>query len=236
MWPNANKRETGSLRLWRLEIRPLGQQPNLQSLISISLFCFLLVACQSIPPIIKIGLVGPFEGRQRQIGYDVIYSARLAVREINEAGGIAGYRVALVALDDGGDTELAQATAESLILDPAVVLVLGHWLTETTAVAAPIYAAADIPFIAMNQVPFAAYDPVQLPADFQAAYEAVTPFDEVAGEYAGTTYDAFQLVWLALARGAENGRLTRQSVMNSLNGLEYEGMTGQVYWTGSSNR
>ena len=234
MWPSVNKWGAGLLRFWRVGI--YCSASCLQSLVPLSLLVLSLAACSNVPPVIKIGLVGPFEGRQRQIGYDVIYSARLAVREINEAGGIADYRVALVALDDGGDTNFAQATAESLTLDPAVVLVLGHWLTETTAVAAPIYAAADIPFIAMNQEPFAAYDPVQLPAGFQAAYKAVTPFDEVAGEHAGATYDAFQLVWLALERGAENGHLTRQSVMNSLNGLKYEGMTGRVYWTVNSNR
>ena len=193
-------------------------------------YLLLLVACTHIPPVVKIGLVAPFEGRQREIGYDVIYSARLAVRQINQAGGIGGYRVALVALDDGGDVDLARATAESLTLDPAVVLVMGHWLTETTAVAAPIYAQAGIPFMAMNQTPFLPYDPANLPTDFRAAYEAVTPFDEVAGGYAGATYDAFQLVWLAMARGMENGRLTRQSMMASLDGLEYEGMTGRVYW------
>jgi ABC-type branched-subunit amino acid transport system substrate-binding protein len=174
--------------------------------------------------------VAPFEGRQRQIGYDVIYSARLAVRQINEAGGIGGYRVALVALDDGGDVDLARTTAESLTLDPAVVLVMGHWLTATTAVAAPIYAEAGIPFIAMNDTPFMPYNPANLSTDFRAAYEAVTPFDEVAGEYAGATYDAFQLVWLAMTQGVENGRLTRQAVMRGLNRLEYVGLTGRVYW------
>jgi hypothetical protein len=68
-----------------------------------------------------------------------------------------------------------------------------------------------------------------LSADFKAAYEAVTPFDEVAGPYAGSTYDAFNLLWLALNQADENGRITRQSVTSSLQGLEYEGLTGVVY-------
>ena len=68
----------------------------------------LLTGCQSVAPVAKVALVAPFEGAQRAVGYDVIYSARLAVREINEAGGIGGYRVSLVALDDGGDPELAR--------------------------------------------------------------------------------------------------------------------------------
>ncbi len=58
------------------------------------------IGCMGVDPVIKIGLVGPFVGKNRDVGYDVIYSARLAVREINKKGGIDNYRVALVALDD----------------------------------------------------------------------------------------------------------------------------------------
>ena len=80
-----------------------------------SAFCLLiftlLSACNSVDPVVKIGLVAPFEGENRAIGYDAIYSARLAVREINAAGGIGGHRVALVALDDSSDTGLAQENA-----------------------------------------------------------------------------------------------------------------------------
>ncbi|MCA9936880.1 MAG: ABC transporter substrate-binding protein, partial [Anaerolineales bacterium] len=69
------------------------------------LFIILLIlsGCASVDPVVKVGLVGPFEGANRAIGYDVIYSARLAVREINAAGGVGGYRLSLVALDDSGD-------------------------------------------------------------------------------------------------------------------------------------
>ncbi|MEW5989660.1 MAG: ABC transporter substrate-binding protein, partial [Chloroflexota bacterium] len=116
-----------------------------------SLFLVLLTACGRTAPVVKIGLVGPFEGRYRPVGYDVIYSARLAIRESNLAGGIGPYRVALVALDDGGDAELAQATAASLVIDPAVVAVIGHWRPETTTAAAPVYQVAGLPFISTNE-------------------------------------------------------------------------------------
>jgi ABC-type branched-subunit amino acid transport system substrate-binding protein len=192
------------------------------------LFVLLLGGCARVEPVVKIGLVGPFEGRERAIGYDAIYSARLAVREINESGGINGQRVALVALDDGGQPDLAQAAARSLALDPDVVLVVGHWLTETTAVAAPIYAAAGLPFIPMGRPPFAPVEPDTLPAAFRDKYAAVTPFDETAGPHAGPTYDAFQLLWQALA-ATPHTPATRADLQTVLNGLHYEGMTGNVY-------
>ena len=87
------------------------KQYAIRNILRLSIFLvsvFLLSGCASVQPVVKVGLVGPFEGANRAVGYDVIYSARLAVREINEAGGIGGYRVALVALDDSGDPQLAQ--------------------------------------------------------------------------------------------------------------------------------
>ena len=47
-----------------------------------------LSACASTQPVIKIGLVAPFEGRFRAIGYEAVYAARLAIREINARGGV----------------------------------------------------------------------------------------------------------------------------------------------------
>ena len=107
----------------------------------------LLLGCASVRPVIKIGLVAPFEGRDRAIGYDAVYAARLAVRQANAAGGIGGYRVSLVALDDGGNATLAGQTAAALVVDSQVVAVVGHYLPETTAAAAEVYANAGLPLL-----------------------------------------------------------------------------------------
>ena len=197
----------------------------------ISALC-LLAGCASVDPVIKVALVAPFEGQQRAVGYDVIYSARLAVREVNEAGGIGGYRVALVALDDGSSPELARQVAESLAIDPAVVAVVGHWDDETTAVAAPIYAGAGIPFIVAGAAPIGQYEAALLPADFIRAYEAVTPFEETAGPYAASAYDAFQLLWKAMGVAVANeDKIDKTAVAAALNNLTYKGLTGTVYQT-----
>ncbi|MAU01725.1 MAG: hypothetical protein CL608_31690 [Anaerolineaceae bacterium] len=194
------------------------------------LITIFLTACASVQPVVKIGLVAPFEGAQRELGYDAIYAARLAVREINEAGGIGGYRVALVALDDRGDVALAEDTAVSLTIDPDVVAVIGHGVAATTAVAQPIYAAADLPLLPLGNPPFTPQDPALLPAEFQTAYNAVTPFDETAGPYAAATYDAMQLLFQAMAAGEDtSGTIDRDSVTNSLTALKYDGLVGTVY-------
>ena len=181
---------------------------------------FAMTGCQSVAPVVKIGLVAPFEGRYRNVGYDVIYSARLAVREINEAGGIGGTRVALVALDDTGNPEYAEATARSLVIDPAVMAVVGHWLPETSDAAKPIYAQHKVPFLLGGVERFAATDPGHLRADFVSSYAAVTPFDEMPGPYAAPAYDAFQLLFQAFALAKEkNNVIDRSSVQAALDDL-----------------
>ena len=212
----------------------LRVSPHLLSAsLRVPLFAIVLIlmgGCASVKPVVKIGLVAPFEGRERAMGYDAIYAARLAARQANAAGGIGGYRVTLVALDDRGDPELAAQTAAALAVDPAVVAVVGHYLPATTAAAAEVYANAAQPLLPAGASPFAAADPAALPPAFVAAYEGVTPFDETPGPYAGPTYDAFALLWAALAQAEETGGgITRATVQEALRGLEYQGMTGTVF-------
>jgi ABC-type branched-subunit amino acid transport system substrate-binding protein len=171
-------------------------------------FTTLLVAggCQRTPRVVKIGLVGPFEGRHRDIGYDVIYSARLAVREENGVLDEEGYRVSLVALDDFGDPDTAKEIARSLIIDPAVIAVVGHWLTDTTAVAAPLYEEAGLPFIEAGALPFD-----MLP-------------------YAGAGYDSIRLILAAIAAANVKGvSLDRTTIANILPDVNIAGVTGSVY-------
>ncbi len=124
-----------------------GLRPRL--LAALCLAAFGLTGCLAVTrPVVKIGLVAPFEGRYRAVGYEVIYAVRLAVREANTAGGVAGYSVELVALDDAGDPDMAAEQARKLAVDPQVVGVLGHWLEATTLAAAPKYADAGLPVLA----------------------------------------------------------------------------------------
>lgn len=177
----------------------------------------LLAGCASVDPVVKVGLAAPFEGRHRTIGYDAIYSARLAVREINAAGGINGHRIALVALDDNGQPELAAQTAASLSVDPSVLAVVGHYLPETTAAGQQVYERDGLAHISVGEPPFGPRDPGQLSPEFREAYAAVSPFDEEAGPYAGSTYDAFQLLWRVLA---EAEAMDRPAVLQALRALE----------------
>jgi len=100
---------------------------------------FLVVSCSfpgTVKPTVKIGLSAPFEGLYRDLGYEVLYAVRLAVRERNALGGVGQrYLVELVALNDDGKAETAEEQARKMAVDPGVLAVLGGWSEETAAVA-----------------------------------------------------------------------------------------------------
>lgn len=108
---------------------------------------------RTTPRVIKIGLVAPFEGRYREIGYDVIPAARLAIREWAAQAGASDIAIELVAYDDMGDPDMATAQARRLVADPQVVIVMGHWRDETTQTALPVYAEAGLPLITFSTLP-----------------------------------------------------------------------------------
>jgi len=199
------------------------------SLIFILLFS-LMVGCSRSPTIVKVALVGPFTGRYREIGYDVIYSSRLAIRNFNQSRDESDIRLALVALDDFGEPQTAEKNAQALSLDNKVVAVVGHWLPETTQIAQRVYVQHGLPLISTGQPPFGILDPSGLPERFSSEYAQITPFDEVAGPYSASGYDALQLVIAAVEESVEqNGRVDRQSVGKILETLKIQGLNGEIY-------
>lgn len=78
-------------------------------------------AVYQAPPVTRIALLAPFEGRYREVGYQALYAARLALAETGRID------LELLAVDDGGSIETAVDRAHALNHDPLVeaVLVLG---------------------------------------------------------------------------------------------------------------
>ncbi len=85
----------------------------------------------------------------RDLGYEVLYATRLAVRERNAAGGVAGrYLVELVALNDFNEPSEAALQAHEMAADPGVLGVLGGWSAETARQSAPEYERLGLSFLA----------------------------------------------------------------------------------------
>ena len=102
--------------------------------------------CSTLP-VIKVGLVAPFEGRYRSLGYEALYAVKLAVRERNAAGGVAGYMIELVALDDGDDPDARRFVAHKFAVDERVMGVIGPFSGASLQAVAPTYLELGLPLI-----------------------------------------------------------------------------------------
>lgn len=91
---------------------------------------------------LRIALLAPFEGRYREIGYDALYAARLALQDSAQNG------VELLPIDDGGSAASAADRARALALDSATqaIIALGY----DAAQAVTQGAAGDLPVIVVG--------------------------------------------------------------------------------------
>jgi branched-chain amino acid transport system substrate-binding protein len=108
---------------------------------------------------VKIGLVAPFEGLHRPLGYEALFAVKLALQERNQAGGLKGYQVQLVALNDFDDPAEARIQGQALVTDPDVLGVVGHLSSETTLAARPVYRKADLAMIVPWTIDTSGLDP-----------------------------------------------------------------------------
>ncbi|MCB9451920.1 MAG: hypothetical protein H6672_10805 [Anaerolineaceae bacterium] len=91
----------------------------------------------------RVALLGPFEGRYQEVGYNALYAARLAAQD----AGLT--QIELLVVDDGGTASSAAERARALHHDPLVKAVL---LTGYAAAAPETQAAlGDIPALIIGQ-------------------------------------------------------------------------------------
>lgn len=94
----------------------------------------------------------PLSGFQANGGQTVLGGVRLAATEINNAGGLLGYRVVVRPLDDESDSEMAVEQAETIRQAIAngerVLAVIGHLNSGQTLAAMEVY--KDLPLVVIS--------------------------------------------------------------------------------------
>jgi len=120
---------------------------RLVGILSLALFLSACVPIGDTAPVVKIGLIAPFEGLGRPLGYAILPEIRSAIDDANTDGSLGAYRVALVALNDELYRAEAGAQARALALDPEMVAVLGPWTVATFETATPILISEGIAVI-----------------------------------------------------------------------------------------
>ena len=118
--------------------------------LAVLLSLLLVSACYgSTTPVVKIGLIAPFEELYREDGYAVLHAVQLAVNQRNAAGGVAGRQVALVALNDNGRPDEAAFQASKLALDADLLAVISPAQLATAAAAGATLDGAVVPWVSL---------------------------------------------------------------------------------------
>jgi branched-chain amino acid transport system substrate-binding protein len=99
---------------------------------------------------IKIGVDGPFTGGSSSMGVSMRDGVRMAVEEINKAGGVMGRPLQLVERDDEAKNERGVQIAQELINKEKVVATVGFINTGVALASQRFYQEAKIPV--MNNV------------------------------------------------------------------------------------
>lgn len=98
-------------------------------------------AAQSKEPI-KIGFFSPLTGPTASDGQSALNSAKLAVKLINDAGGVNGRQLVLVNYDDAGKPDQAASIARKLIESDKVTAAVSGAYSGPTRAAAPVFQQA----------------------------------------------------------------------------------------------
>lgn len=97
---------------------------------------------------VTVYVAGPLSGFQANTGQTVAGGVRLMAEQLNRSGGLLGYKVKVVALDDEADSDVAVSVAETVkeAVDRGerVVGVIGHPNSGQTAAAMGIYKDLDL--------------------------------------------------------------------------------------------
>lgn len=95
----------------------------------------------------KIGVVAPQSGPYSLLGKSIINGVELAVKEVNEKGGIVGKKIVLVSEDDGGLVGEGAFFAYRLTRTEMILGVIGHLNSDISIPASEFYTRAMIPQI-----------------------------------------------------------------------------------------
>ncbi len=141
--------------------------------------------------VLKIGHVAPLTGGIAHLGKDNENGARMAVDEINAAGGLEvggkKYKLELLAEDDKADPKEGTLAAQKLV-DAGVVAVVGHLNSGTSIPASKIYADANV-----VQVSPSATNPKLTEQGFKTTFRVVANDNQqgsVLANYAATEMKA----------------------------------------------
>ncbi len=107
-------------------------------------FCFVLslslLSCDSTRPVVKIGLLAPFEGLHRESGYAALSAMRTALADFP----LKKVEAVPLALDTSADPAQARRAAAKMLRDDTVVAVVGPLQARQVSAVADVFTASGV--------------------------------------------------------------------------------------------
>jgi branched-chain amino acid transport system substrate-binding protein len=153
-------------------------------------------AAAPVVAVIKVGHVAPLTGGIAHLGKDNENGARLAVNEINAAGGIKlgdqTFKLELVPEDDKADPKEGTIAAQKLV-DAGVVAVVGHLNSGTSIPASKIYSDASV-----TQISPSATNPKYTEQGFKTTFRVVANDNQQGAVLANYAKDSLKAKTVAI--------------------------------------
>ena len=182
---------------------------------------------------IKVGLTGPFTGGSASMGVSMRDGVKLAVGEVNKAGGIMGRPVVLVERDDEAKNEIGVQIAQELINKEQVVATLGFINTGVALASQRFYQENEIPVL--NNVATGTAIATQFPAPnyiFRTSANDLIQSAMIANE--AIKRQGFKAPAI-LADSTNYGQLGREDLVRALTGLGVKAVAEEKFNIGDTD-
>jgi branched-chain amino acid transport system substrate-binding protein len=102
------------------------------------------VAMTAQTQVIKIATQSPLSGGQSAVGTDIKNGAQLAVEQLSGPLAKLGFKVELAPFDDQANPDTGVANAKSIVSDPAILAIVGHYNSGVQIPSSEEYHAAGL--------------------------------------------------------------------------------------------
>ena len=113
------------------------------SLIVITVFLFAGCAAPAAK-VIKIATQSPLSGGMSAVGTDIKNGVQLAIEQLSGPLVAMGFKVELAAFDDQGNPDTGVANAKSIVSDPSILAIVGHYNSGVQIPSSEEYHAAGL--------------------------------------------------------------------------------------------
>lgn len=101
--------------------------------------CILMFSCTKKQQTVKVGLLHSMTGTMAISEKPVLDAEKLAISEINEAGGVLGRKIVAIEADGASEPKIFAEKAKKLITEDKVVTVFGCWTSASRKEVKPIF-------------------------------------------------------------------------------------------------